>query len=146
MILSMLLNLWMILLDGAEAKDKGFKTIYAFKQLSAKSWFSLMCSVLFLLLGFTLLEYTVLGGGGKCNFYKVFMELKSTLLGYAAVKLLCLAFHLMLLEIFSSACQKTVCNCWEVWETCILGPASQPQFSSEDFLPDNFSSGNQQQH
>lgn len=25
MILSMLLNLWMILLDGAEAKDKGFK-------------------------------------------------------------------------------------------------------------------------
>ena len=43
------------------------------------------------------------GEGGKCNFYKVFIELKSTLLGYAAVKLLCLAFHLMLLEIFSSA-------------------------------------------
>lgn len=65
-----------------------------------------MCRVLFLLLGFTLLEYTVLGGGGKCNFYKVFTELKSTLSGYAAVKLLCLAFHLTLLEIFSSACLK----------------------------------------
>lgn len=46
------------------------------------------------------------GEEGKCNFYKVFTELKSTLLGFAAVKLLCLAFHLMLLEIFSSACLK----------------------------------------
>lgn len=95
----------MILLDGAEAKIrdlKGYTIQVIICQVMIQS--NVLCFVPAYWV--SLYWNTLYWGRGKCNFYKVFTELKSTLLGFAAVKLLCLAFHLMLLEIFSSACLK----------------------------------------
>lgn len=74
----------------------------------------------------------------------MFIELKSTLsLGSAAVKLLCLAFHLTLFEIFNSACLKNSVQLPRSVADSYWVLQVSTRFSFEDFLPDNFSSGTQ---